>query len=103
MRRKSRDTRLTTIGFDADDTLWQNEAFFRITQDRIADLLADYSAANSMKSDVLPALEAGAWGVFVPQGLTWQLEHASAPADHPRFRELTDLSGVLDLVRQIES
>ena len=24
---------LTTIGFDADDTLWQNEAYFRLTQD----------------------------------------------------------------------
>jgi putative hydrolase of the HAD superfamily len=31
---------------------------------------------NSMKSDVLPAIEAGAWGVFVPHGLTWELEHA---------------------------
>ena len=29
---------LTTIGFDADDTLWQNEAFFRLTQDRFAEL-----------------------------------------------------------------
>ena len=28
---------LTTIGFDADDTLWQNEAFFRLTQDRFAE------------------------------------------------------------------
>ena len=27
---------LTTIGFDADDTLWQNEAYFRLTQDRFA-------------------------------------------------------------------
>jgi putative hydrolase of the HAD superfamily len=34
---------------------------------------------NSMKSDVLPAIEAGAWGVFVPHGLTWELEHAKAP------------------------
>jgi putative hydrolase of the HAD superfamily len=32
---------------------------------------------NSMKSDVLPAIEAGAWGVFVPHGLTWELEHAA--------------------------
>ncbi len=31
---------LTTIGFDADDTLWQNESFFRLTQTRFADLLA---------------------------------------------------------------
>ena len=24
--------RLTTIGFDADDTLWQNEQFYQTTQ-----------------------------------------------------------------------
>jgi putative hydrolase of the HAD superfamily len=46
---------------------------------------------NSMKSDVLPAIEAGAWGVFVPHGLTWELEHAKAPEAHPRFRELESL------------
>jgi FMN phosphatase YigB (HAD superfamily) len=26
---------LTTIGFDADDTLWQNERFFQMTQDAV--------------------------------------------------------------------
>ena len=30
---------LTTIAFDADDTLWQNEAFFRMTQAQFAGLL----------------------------------------------------------------
>ena len=34
---------LTTIGFDADDTLWHNERFFRVTQDRFAELLMDHS------------------------------------------------------------
>ncbi|TIX39223.1 MAG: HAD family hydrolase, partial [Mesorhizobium sp.] len=28
--------KLTTIGFDADDTLWQNEQFFRVTEKRFA-------------------------------------------------------------------
>ena len=32
----------TTIGLDADDTLWQNEQFFRMTQERFAELLADF-------------------------------------------------------------
>ena len=31
---------LTTIGFDADDTLWQNEHFYRLTEARFAALLA---------------------------------------------------------------
>ncbi|MDF9303808.1 HAD family hydrolase [Tritonibacter mobilis] len=34
---------LTTIGFDADDTLWHNERFFRVTQDRFAELLMDHT------------------------------------------------------------
>ncbi len=31
---------LTTIGFDADDTLWQNEQFFRMTEQRFLAMLA---------------------------------------------------------------
>jgi putative hydrolase of the HAD superfamily len=228
---------LTTIGFDADDTLWQNEAFFRLTQDRFADLLAahadpdhlhdrllaaerrnlghygfgikgftlsmietaievtdgrveasviaellatgremlrhpvellpharaavtalaadyrvllitkgdlldqerklaqsglgdlfhgveivsDKTAAvyarifarhatepdqammvgNSLKSDVLPVIEAGGWGVYVPHGLTWALEHADEPTGHARFHSLPSLETLPDLVGQI--
>jgi len=32
---------VTTVGFDADDTLWHNETIFRLTQERFAELLAD--------------------------------------------------------------
>ncbi len=28
--------RITTIGLDADDTLWHNETLFRLTQERSA-------------------------------------------------------------------
>jgi len=229
--------KLKTIGFDADDTLWQNETFFRITQDRFAELLADYTekahlmnrllaaekrnighygfgikgfmlsmietaidvtdrrvpasviaeilaagqemlshpihllphaqravealadthrivlitkgdlldqerklaqsglgdlfhgveivsdktpavyarafarhgagaesammVGNSMKSDVVPAIAAGAFGTYVPHGLTWELEHAEAPSDHPRFHEISDLSQLPALVDRL--
>ncbi|WP_298496297.1 HAD family hydrolase [uncultured Maritimibacter sp.] len=227
--------KLTTIAFDADDTLWQNEQFFRLTQDRFAELLADHAerdhleerliaaerrnvgrygfgikgfvlsmietaievteervparviaeiiaagqdmlvhpiellpdveevvgrladdyrillitkgdlldqerklaqsglgelfdgveivsdktapvygeifarrgvapegammVGNSLKSDVIPAIEAGAVGVHVPHDLTWVFEHAEPPLDHPRFREIDRLGllpGVID-------
>ena len=230
--------KLQTIGFDADDTLWQNETFFRLTQDRFAELLSDYTAkeqlmdrllaaerrnighygfgikgfmlsmietaievtearvpatiiaeilaagqemlrhpihllphaeeavtalaetyrivlitkgdlldqerklaqsglgdlfdaveivsdktpetyarafarhdggaahammvGNSMKSDVLPAIAAGAFGTYVPHGLTWALEQAEAPAGHPRFHEIPDLSHLPALVASLE-
>ena len=57
---------------------------------------------NSLKSDVIPALEAGSWGVHVPHGLTWALEAADAPADHRRFHELADLGGLPALVAQVQ-
>jgi len=49
---------------------------------------------NSMKSDVVPMIDAGGWGVFVPGQLSWALEHADAPEDHPKFHQITDLSGL---------
>lgn len=224
----------TTIGFDADDTLWQNEQFYRLTEDRFAELLADYAegsdlkgrlldverrnlklygfgikgfmlsmvetaidvtggkvptsviekilatgremlahpieilphveetldslagtyrmvlitkgdlfdqerklagsglaelfeaveivseknvetyrrifdrhgdgaeravmVGNSLKSDIVPALEAGGWGVYVPHDLTWVFEHADAPVDAPRFRQVAHLGELPELL-----
>ncbi len=181
---------LTTIGFDADDTLWQNEQFFRMTEKRFVEMLGAYAdesdilrglleaerrnlaaygfgikgftlsmietavevtkgrvpastiadildagremlrhpvvtlpharetlerlagtyarifaqhgegpeksmmVGNSLKSDVLPAIEAGCWGVHVPHELTWVLDHAEAPRDAPRFRQVSDLGAL---------
>lgn len=58
-------------------------------------------AGNSMKSDVVPVIEAGGWGVYVPHGFTWELEHQDPPEDHPRYREIADLGGLAGLVAQI--
>ena len=33
---------ITTVGLDADDTLWHNETVFRLTQARFLDLLTDH-------------------------------------------------------------
>ncbi|NGQ89310.1 HAD family hydrolase [Rhodobacter sp. HX-7-19] len=230
--------RITTIGFDADDTLWQNESFFRLTQDRFTALLADFAdpdhlhdrllaaerrnlghygfgvkgftlsmietaievtegrvpatviadlmaagremlehpiellpharqaveamarshrvllitkgdlldqerklaqsglgdlfhgveivsdktaaayarifarhgdgaqralmVGNSLKSDVIPVIEAGGFGVHVPHGLTWALERADPPTDHPRFSLLEHLGELPDLVSRLD-
>ncbi len=56
---------------------------------------------NSMKSDVVPMVEAGGWGVFIPHGLTWALEEAAAPVGSDRFHELADLGTLPDLVANI--
>lgn len=56
---------------------------------------------NSLKSDVLPMLAAGGWGVHVPHEMTWALEQADAPVGHGRFHALPDLSHLPDLVAKL--
>src|SRR5690242_8070739 len=46
---------LTTIGFDADDTLWQNEQFFRLTEKRFAALLAEHGDHAEIAARLLEA------------------------------------------------
>jgi len=231
-------TAITTIGFDADDTLWQNERFFRLTEERFAALLADYAepahlserlletekqalsiygfgtkgfvlsmvetaisvtegrvpapviaeilaagrelmvypietlphveetlaalagnyrlvmitkgdlfdqkrklaqsglgemfdaieivsdkspdtyarifsrhgtgpgeammVGNSLRSDIVPAIDAGAWGTYVPHDLTWAYERVEAPAEAPRFRQIEHVGELVGLLREIE-
>ena len=54
---------------------------------------------NSMKSDVLPALQAGAFAVHIPYVVTWAHELADAPEGHPRYGALDridDLPGWIE-------
>src|ERR1700761_9141015 len=46
---------LTTIGFDADDTLWQNEQFYRLTEQHFTDLLSDYAEGERISERLLEA------------------------------------------------
>ena len=58
-------------------------------------------AGDSMRSDVLPALEAGAWAAYIPQEGAWVHEQGKAPETHPRFRQLdtlVDLPGWIDTI-----
>ena len=54
---------------------------------------------NSMRSDILPALEAGAWGAYIPYHITWAHELAEPPGEHPRFTELASISELPAWVR----
>ena len=53
---------------------------------------------NSMKSDVLPALEAGAFAVHIPYVVTWAHELADAPEDHPRYGALDSIAELPDWI-----
>lgn len=56
---------------------------------------------NSMKSDVLPMIDAGGWGTFVPHGLEWELEKAPEPSASARYQRINDLGGLTGLLREI--
>ena len=56
---------------------------------------------DSMKSDVLPVISAGGWGVHVPHGQPWALEQADAPMQSDRFHEIESLAALPDLINKL--
>jgi putative hydrolase of the HAD superfamily len=47
---------------------------------------------DSVRSDILPALEAGAFAAHVPPPFAWSHEVAEPPVGHPRFAELPTIT-----------
>ncbi|MBE7638556.1 HAD hydrolase-like protein [Sneathiella sp. P13V-1] len=91
--------------FDAVEIVSEKEAD---TYHRIFDQYGDGPArstmvGNSMKSDVVPAIEAGAFGVFIPSQITWAMEEAAPPDGHERFHQLSNITQLPDLIEQITS
>jgi putative hydrolase of the HAD superfamily len=89
--------------FDAVEIVTdKNAGTYRRVFDRHGDGPArSMMVGNSVRSDVIPAIEAGSWAVHVPHTLTWALEHAEPPEAAPRFRRIADLGELPGLVRGI--
>jgi len=51
---------------------------------------------NSMKSDILPVVELGGWGIHVPYHTTWEYEKVELKVEHERLRKLDTISEVLE-------
>jgi len=50
---------------------------------------------NSLRSDILPVLEAGGWALHIPAALSWSHEHADVPAAiRRRYIEIAGLDDV---------
>jgi putative hydrolase of the HAD superfamily len=56
---------------------------------------------NSLRSDVIPMIAAGGWGVHVPHELTWSYEHAEAPEGHPQFHRIGSLGELVKLIETL--
>ncbi len=59
---------------------------------------------NSMRSDVLPVLELGGWGVLVPNELSWTHEDGDPPTEaSERYFELERLDQLPELLTRLKS
>ena len=81
------------------------------TRDTYATLLARHRAepahflmiGNSLRSDILPVLELGGWGVYIPYQITWVHEVTAPPeAGNGRFHELQHIGLLPNLVQHLE-
>jgi putative hydrolase of the HAD superfamily len=57
---------------------------------------------NSLRSDILPPLEAGSYAVYVPHDLTWSYEQAEEPTGHARYARIDHLGQLAEAIAQLE-
>jgi putative hydrolase of the HAD superfamily len=58
---------------------------------------------NSVRSDILPAIEAGFWGVHIPYPLTWAHEEAEPPRTSRRYVRLESIAEAPAWVESLRS
>ena len=56
---------------------------------------------NSLKSDVIPALESGAWGVHIPSEHQWVLDHAEPPVGADRFHVIKAMPMLHGVIQEL--
>lgn len=79
------------------------ETYRRILQDRGIRADRFLMVGNSIRSDVLPALEAGAWALHVPYETTWLHEAAEPPVGHERYLEASSITEIPGILARMES
>ncbi len=69
----------------------------RLVDEESLDPERTWMIGNSPRSDILPAVEAGLRGVFVPHVHTWHLEHVDLPDGHDRILHVASFRDLLGL------
>ena len=95
MERASLPSSIKILGLDADDTLWQNEEFFRLTQDRFADMLSAYMPPDPLHAELLAAERRNLGRC------DWEMEKADAPPEGPRFFKASSFKKVSALLMEM--
>ncbi|MGB0797913.1 MAG: HAD family hydrolase, partial [Planktomarina sp.] len=66
-----------------------------------ADVHQSAMVGNSMKSDIVPALTAGAAAIHIPAKFEWEMEKAEKPTQNTRFFTASDFGLIADILTQI--
>jgi len=116
-------TTFKIVAFDADDTLWVNEPFYRETERKFFALLADFASekvlaeadyqklmtmlgiepedflmiGNSRKSDIIPVVNLGGYAIYFPYHTSWQLEE-SEKIESNRCIEAGKINDILEIL-----
>jgi putative hydrolase of the HAD superfamily len=56
---------------------------------------------NSLKSDILPVLDLGGYGIHIPFHITWKHEIIAHEVSHDRFFEVTEISDAIKVIRDL--
>jgi putative hydrolase of the HAD superfamily len=92
---------LKVIAFDADDTLWVNEPYFRQTEDRFYELLSGYSSQHSLERELLRTEidNLALYGYGIKGFMLSMIETALKITDHKISAEV--IGKILDLGKQM--
>lgn len=88
---------IKVIGFDADDTLWVNETYFRDTEERFAQLLESYETKNKVDQELFKVemqnLEIYGYGIkgFVLSMIESALDLSNNKISQETILEILDL------------
>ena len=84
--RMQHNRNLTTIGFDADDTLWQNEQFFRMTEKRFVGMLADHGEETDISARFAGCREAHPCRLWLRHQGIYAVDDRDGDRGHRRSR-----------------
>ena len=88
---------IKVIGFDADDTLWINETYFRDAEEKFAALLEGYETKNTIDQDLfkmeIKNLELYGYGIkgFVLSMVESALELSNNKVSHDTLHKILDI------------
>jgi putative hydrolase of the HAD superfamily len=77
------------------------DTYRRIFRDHADGPERSMMVGNSLRSDIVPAIAAGSWAVYIPHELNWSHEHDEEPTASPRYRRLADLGGLKSVLEGI--